>query len=410
MPVRWAFLGATITALKFGVSSYWINSYWGGAAATVGGALVLGGLGRLRKRAKGRDAILLGLGIAILANSRPYEGLFFCLPAAVWFAYWLAGKTRSKDSLRLRLRNGLLPAVCVLVLTGAFMGYYNWRLTGSALLMPRALNDRTYYTNPLFLWQQAKPKLHYNNTAFHVFYNGFLHSDYHTTWLDAKTVSRLKLERYQTTFFWPGALLVLPALPFLFVDRKMRFFLLTLGIGTLSVFAVIWSYSHYAAPLTCVFYALLVQAIRHLRTMRISSLHLGVVLSRVVVLLLVLDTGTHLCYRVCDPILFACQGNSARAALAGRLQHLDGKHLVIVRYAELHNPHFEWVFNGADIDGATVVWARDMGAAQNAKLLAYFKGRHVWILQPDSNSKELIPYNGPDTERIPVTLTSKGSS
>ena len=59
MPSRWAFLGAIITALKLCVSSYWINSYWGGAAATLGGALVLGGLGRLRKGAKARDAILL---------------------------------------------------------------------------------------------------------------------------------------------------------------------------------------------------------------------------------------------------------------------------------------------------------------------------------------------------------------
>jgi hypothetical protein len=409
MPARWAFLGAILTALKFGVSSYWINSYWGGAVAAVGGALVLGGLGRIRRGAKVRDAILLGLGIAILANSRPYEGLFFCLPSAVWLVCWLAGKTRSKDSLRLRLRNGLLPAACVIVLAGAFMGYYNWRLTGDALLMPRALNDRTYYTNPVFLWQQAKPKLHYNNMAFHVFYNDLLHSDYHTTWLDAQTVSRLKLERYRATYFWPGTLLVLPALPFLFVDRKMRLLLFTLGIGTLSVFALVWSHSHYAAPMTCVFYALLVQAIRHLRTMRISSLHLGVALSRVIALLLVLDTGTNLCYQVCDPLRFACRGNYSRAGLAEKLQHLGGKHLVVVRYAKLHDPNLEWVFNGADIDGAKVLWARDMGAAQNAKLLAYFNDRQVWLVQPEKNPKELIPYDKPP-EHIPMTPTSNGSN
>src|SRR6266849_3733165 len=99
MPSRWAFLAAGFAALKFGITSYWVNSYWGGATAAIGGALVLGGLGRLRRGARARDAILLGLGAAILANSRPYEGLFFCVPAALWFLYWLSGKIRSKDAL-----------------------------------------------------------------------------------------------------------------------------------------------------------------------------------------------------------------------------------------------------------------------------------------------------------------------
>jgi hypothetical protein len=392
MPSRWAFLAAVITALKFGVSSYWINSYWGGAPATIGGALVLGGLGRMRRRTRARDALCLALGVAILANSRPYEGLFFCLPAALWFLYWLTGKIRSKDVLGSRLRNALLPAACILLLTAAFMGYYNWRLTGNALLLPHTLNERTYHTAPLFLWQPFKPKLHYNNMAFQVFYNGFERSSYQTDWEHAKRVSEEKANRFGVTYLWTGTQLLLPALPFLFLDRKMRMFLVTLIVGMAGIFAVIWSNSHYAAPLICVFFGLLVQAIRHLRTMRISSLHFGVALSRVIVLLLVLDTGTHLCYGVCDPLLFPCGGNADRAVLAKKLEHLPGKHLIIVRYAELHNPHHEWVFNGADIDGGKVVWARDMDAAQNEKLLTYFKDRQVWLVMPDGRPTEIAPY------------------
>jgi hypothetical protein len=392
MPSRWAFLAAVITELKFGVSSYWINSYWGGAVATIGGALVLGGLGRMRRRMRACDALCLALGVAILANSRPYEGLFLCLPAALWFLYWLAGKIRSKEVPGSSLKNALLPAACVLLLTASFMGYYNWRLTGNALLLPHTLNERTYHTTPLFLWQPFKPKLHYNNMAFQVFYNGWARSNYQTDWQHAKRVSEEKVNRFGVTYLWPGTQLLLPALPFLFLDRKMRMLLVTLAVGMAATFAIVWSNSHYAAPLLCVFFGLLVQAIRHLRTMRISSVHFGVALSRVIVLLLVLETGTHLCYRVCDPLLFPCSGNADRAVLVGKLQHLPGKHLVIVRYAELHSPHYEWVFNGADIDGGKVVWARDMGAAQNEKLLTYFKDRQVWVVMPDSRPKEIAPY------------------
>jgi hypothetical protein len=391
MPSRWAFLAAGFAALKLGITSYWVNSYWGGAAATIGGALVLGGLGRLRRGARARDAILLGLGAAILANSRPYEGLFFCVPAALWFLYWLAGKIRSKDALRPRFRNALIPIVCVLLFTFAFMGYYNWRLTANALLFPHTLNERTYDTAPLFLWQPFKPELSYNNLVFQGFYNTWERSYYQRDWQHAKKVSKEKVVHFGVTYFWPGALLVLPALPFVLLDRRMKIFWATLAVSAAALFAVVWSQSHYAAPLTCIFYGLLVQGVRHLRIMRISSLHFGVVLSRTTFLLLLLDTGTNLCYQVCDPLQFACKGNSSRAAIVERLQHLDGKHLVIVRYADFHDPHYEWVFNGADIDGGKILWARDIGTAQNARLLAYFRDRHVWLLQPDF-SHQVTPY------------------
>src|SRR5216684_2015122 len=191
-PARWAFLGAVLAALKFGIASYWMNSYWGGATAAIGGALVLGALPRIAKHSKIPDAILLGLGVAILANSRPYEGFLFCVPAAAWFFWLLAVRTKSQQPLRARLRNVLAPLGLVLVLTAAFMGYYNWRLTGNPLLLPHVLNERTYHYR-LFLWDHHKPEVRYRNQQFEDYYNGWERENYGNTWADIVRVSEEKL-------------------------------------------------------------------------------------------------------------------------------------------------------------------------------------------------------------------------
>ena len=152
-PPRWALLGASLVMMRFAIFGYWMNSYWGGSVAAIGAALVLGALPRLqRRRQRPRDAFLLGIGVFILANSRPFEGALFCIPVAAVLTFWLIRLYR--DNHPLPVRRVILSIFTCLLATLAFTFYYNWRLTGDLFLLPRALYYRQYFTVSPFIWEK----------------------------------------------------------------------------------------------------------------------------------------------------------------------------------------------------------------------------------------------------------------
>jgi hypothetical protein len=179
----------------------------------------------------------------------------------------------------------------------------------------------------------------------------------------------------------------------------MRLPVVTMLVCLAGVFAVIWSEPHYAAPVTCIVYLLLVQAVRHLRAKKWKRRALGMALSRALLVLLVLETGINVARRACDPMWWTCTGDVSRLTVMEKLLHQPGKHLIVVRYSEDHNIHDEWVNNGADIDGSKVIWARELDKEQNAKLFAYFKDRHIWLVEPDVDNTEIKPYTPPDSDQ-----------
>jgi hypothetical protein len=58
----------------------------------------------------------------------------------------------------------------------------------------------------------------------------------------------------------------------------------------------------------------------------------------------------------------------------------------------------EWVYNRADIDGSKVVWAREMDAADNLELTQYYRGRRVWLVEPDAIPARISPYPAVETK------------
>jgi len=399
MPQRWAFLGGSLVALKLGLTSYWMNSYWGGAVAAVGGALVLGALARILKRASLRNALILGLGVAILANSRPYEGLVFCLPAAFLFPRWVWRSTRERTAGRVTLTRAVMPVCAVLLLTITFMGYYNWRLTGNALLFPHTLNERTYESVPPFFWQKPLPEKHYNNDRFEEFFNVWEREEYTRSWNGFLNVSLTKTTRFGSTFCWFGLLLALPGLPFALRDHKLRTLWGILGLVVVAVYLVVWSNAHYVAPATCLFFALVVQSLRHVRTMGSPRFAWGTALSRASAAILILSTAIAAANHECDPLYWTCKADESRLLVLHKLQAEPGKHLVMVRYNEDDlSVHDEWVFNGADIDGSKIVWARELDPVQNKKLLEYFKDRRIWLATTEDGHLVFGPYEPPKNE------------
>ena len=89
-----------------------MNGYWSASVVALAGALVVGALPRLRRYGRLRDAIWLALGLAILANSRPYEGFILGVAAATELIIWLSGARR--PLLSIVFRRVVMPMVVIL--------------------------------------------------------------------------------------------------------------------------------------------------------------------------------------------------------------------------------------------------------------------------------------------------------
>ncbi|MCL5005774.1 MAG: hypothetical protein M1404_04510 [Acidobacteria bacterium] len=414
----WALLGGFLAAIRLGTFSYWANSYFGGAVTAIGGALVLGALPRMKQQKRVRHALLMGLGFAIIANSRPYEGLFFGIPVAIVLLAWLwkLWKTE-RPALVMALKRVMAPLLAVIALTLVAMGYYFWRTTGTPFNTPYLVNVHRYDPVPYFPWQSAKPMPNYRYPELRSFYlktevSLYRFSRTYSGWVRMKAGTL-----YSVRSFFLGYILLLPLVvalaltPYGFswrdMSRETRFFLAVCGAVIVGNMLPIVYLPHYSAAITGAILGLVLIAMRYVRSWQCRGRPAGAFITRAVpsvcVLLLILRAGANPLHLRLDPewpkegYATWCSRtpkNYERAAMLKKLRQYPGRQLAIVHYSPDHDlVYHEWVCNRAELNKAKVIWAHDMGPAENEKLIKYFKDRHVWLVEADDHPPRLLPYS-----------------
>lgn len=396
-PPLWALFAGALCAVRVGWFSYWGNSYWGGCVGALGGVLMLGAMGRLERRITVPNALLFVAGAFLLSITRMYEGLVFALTLSAFLA-WRLRRPLSLGNWRPAAGAALLAALA----GGGWLGYYNYRITGDPLRLPYVENRARNEVYGSFVWSKPTPDKAYPHEMIRRFY---YESEKYRELVPYWEIQAEKLKRIW--FFFLGPALTVPLIVALsrWRSRRTVFCVATIITFVASHLLVPWHLqAHYASPLLGSFYLLLLEGFRRLRVWRRRQSKfpgasvLRAVMAALVVMVLVravapaaniFTFGVHT-----QPwYSYGLLANFYRQGIQASLQRMGGKHLVLVSYDYNHRPDLEWVFNGADIDAAPVIWARHVrDRAARRQLFQYFRDRQVWIVYPDYQPGQLVPF------------------
>jgi hypothetical protein len=405
-PGRWALLGAVLIAARVvfmgrpyedGQLAYWGQSYWGGAVAALGGALVFGGVRRALEGASTGAALAMGTGAVVLAASRPYEGFLLCLPVACVVGWWVLG-AGERGLCRRLLRVGV-PAAAALALGGAWLLFYDHRVTGEWVRLPYMAYWEQYQSAPIWLWQEAREEPRDLSEPLRKYalwereHAAEERSRAEVLFGGAWRVRRAVLFQIGA----PMALALLLLLPWVLRDRWHALAAASAGVMLVGVTLSSFYYEHYAAPMTAPLLVLAVAALRRVGALRIGRARTGQAAVLILMALMCAEVAREWRRELHGPAPTAYAWAMQRSALEERLEAAGGKHLVMVRYGPNHSFHFERVANRADPDRAAVVWARELDAAQNERVLEYYRDRRAWLLVVDDDNAEpeLEPYVAP---------------
>ena len=397
VPPAWALFGAMLAVLRFGVASYWVNSYYGGCLAALGGALVLGAYPRFLKKPSFALSLVLALGVIAIGYTRPFEGLGVSVPVVV--ALGIAFRKR------LRVYWMCVPAAAlVLAAVGALL-FYCKAVTGNAFETPYGVNQAAYGW-PLGLpWFQARDvKLSNIELQRYYDYERKAH-DRNSSLLGELKHSTQKAQTLWRFYFGPALSIPLVMLGAVWrQSRRLRFLFVATGCTLFLTLLQFVSLPHYAAPAAACMMGLLVECARRLSRVRRNGRPIGLQLvlagPMIMIVILAVRIGlekSHLPFTQANNFESWCcvqPGNQNKARILETLEKTGGQHLVIVKPKDNPDDFLQWIYNAADIDRSQVVWARDLGAERNRALVDYFRGRTVWLVDPNMEPARITPYAG----------------
>jgi len=384
-----ALLGALFFALRVGILSYWMNSYFGGAVPGIGGALALGAVARIWRRAQFHHSVTWALGISMVVLSRPYDAAVLAFATAAMVLWFLHKSGTPVRALCMRVA---LPALIVLLICAAGVAYNNRRVTGDVLTLPYQAHERQYAVASAFAMIPPRTEPEYRHKVLRQYW-----ADWQVdVWNSARAhpiLVRLVNLYTVVSFFFPFWILFIPVLlcPYDLKTPQERVTVLLLLAMLIMVAPLILVKPHYVAIFVGLLYLRFLHSLIRLWSWQPWGKPVGRSLGILLVGLLVGDFCNNT-FGVLRKGVEVSGFTRGRDSVVQQLENQPGRHLVMLRYAADHNPHDEWVYNTADVDASAIVWAREMGPEQDRPFIDYFRDRRVWLLEPDQSPPKLSPY------------------
>jgi hypothetical protein len=399
---RWAVAGGLLVACHPAMQSMWSQSLLSGWITAAGSTLLTGSVLRLRRRFGTTAALAGGSGIALLALTRPYEGLVAtCLLSLLLWALWKGRDFRFRwlSAVRIVPVAGIPVAVAL-----TLIALQNVAVSGKLSGLPYRLHEEQYSAAPLFVFGQvSSPQLEATGEVPQTvidFQHGWALDSFRerpgfTGWL-------IGIARALNTLW--GFWVLLAMAPVLSIGWWSRFRLprLLLVIAAVQIMfsaAVCWVFPHYLSPLLPWLVALSILGLKRIFRIFVRAQVVGLNHSHrfaaaiVGAQLVLLAISAFRVHRDPDRV-WAVQ----RAQIVATLESQGGEHLVLVHYSPQHNVHREWVYNLSDLERSPVLWARGERQDWNRQLMTrYSHQRHIWRIDADATNPQPQLVSSPTT-------------
>ncbi len=367
---RWSLAALLIAAIQWGVFGPQMNTFHGGNVAVIGGALIVGGLARQRPS----FGFVIGLGVVLVAACRPLE-------AAIWVMVVL-------PTLLYRKQFRTCAELCAAGCAGfAALAFYNFQTTGNLLQPPYLVHLKEFGTPQGFWFQRLFPPGHSAglsdlDTQYKL--QARMH-DHGASWASfGKKVE----DGWQ---YFVGPLWTLPLLFIPVAARQYRWLTAAAGIFIVEHAAFHAWETYHSSPEVALYLVLLTACLRATMRMRAGRRVIGpqVVscgLAAGIICLIIPGVG-----RAIEPALpgklkkmravWYCEypEDRLRSTVERKVLAQDQRAVVFVRF-DAPNIYYPWIANLPDIETQKIIWARDLGNAEDAKLLGRYGGRAPWLL------------------------------